>query len=41
MTSSTDRQEALQLVWEHDWETASRLARTERKFLLVDVEKDQ
>jgi hypothetical protein len=41
MTSSKTQPEAPNIAWEHDWETALRRARSERKLLLIDVEKDQ
>lgn len=41
MTSSQLHDGLLDIAWEHDWETALRRARSERKLLLIDVEKDQ
>jgi len=37
---TNDRPVNSAILWEHDWESAQRRARTERRLLLVDVEKD-
>lgn len=41
MTISAEQTEVLGIEWEHNWEAATHRARSERKLLLVDVEKDQ
>jgi hypothetical protein len=40
MTLTTVCDDAPAIAWEHDWEIALQRARSERKLLLVDVEKD-